>query len=167
MFATSRKLLLLVLGLPFVILGARFLVDSADTALVYWSSGSWTRVEGTLVSVDRVTDPDQAWGNQTSVRYRYDVDGQTREGTAICAARECPDPEIFDTLRAALDANQAVPVLVNTNRPDRAMLYRHLHPPYFLLNLSVGLFCLFTGGSAVAFGIHMLRRDKTATKENP
>ncbi len=166
MFATLRKLLLLILGLPFVLLGARFLVDSASTALTHWSSASWTRVEGSLVSVERVTNQDQAWGNQTVVLYRYDMDGQTHEGTAICAARECPDPVVFDTLRAALDANRTVPVLVDPNRPERAVLYRHLHPPYFLLNLSVGLFCLFTGGSAAAFGIHMLRQ-KPVAKENP
>ena len=166
MFATLRKLLLLILGLPFVLLGARFLVDSASTALTHWSSASWTQVEGSLVSVERVTDQDQAWGNQTLVLYHYDLDGRSHEGTAICATRECPDPGVFDTLRAALDANRTVPVLVDPDRPERAVLYRHLHLPYFLLNLSVGLFCLFTGGSAAAFGIHMLRQKPTA-KENP
>ncbi len=73
---------------------------------------------------------------------------------------------MFDTLRAALDANRTVPVLVDPNRPERAVLYRHLHLPYFLLNLGVGLFCLFTGGSAVAFGIYMLRQNRLA-KEDP
>jgi hypothetical protein len=166
MFATLRKLLLLVLGLPFVFLGARFLMDSADTALTHWSSASWTQTTATLISVERTSDPDQAWGNQTSVRYDYGVNGQSHEGAAICAAMQCPDPDVFETLRAALDANRTVPVLVDPRNPDRAILYRHLHLPYFLLNLSVGLFCLFTGGSAAAFGIHMLRQDKAASKEN-
>lgn len=166
MFATARKLLLLVLGLPFVLLGGRFLIDSADTALTHWSSATWQQVQGTLVAVDRVSGPDQAWGNQTSVRYRYEVEGQAHEGTAICTARECPDQTVFEPLRAAFEANRTVAVLVDPDRADRAILYRHPHLPYFLLNLSVGLFCLFTGGSATAFGIHMLRRDRAAAKEN-
>lgn len=167
MFTTLRKLLLLVLGLPFVLLGSRFLIDTANTALIHWSSTSWTQTTATLISVDRLGDPDQAWGNQTSVRYRYDLNGQSFENSAICAANACPDPEMFEILRAVLDSNRTMPVLVDPSRPDRAMLYRHLHLPYFLLNLSVGLFCLFTGGSAVAFGIHMLRRDRATTKETP
>ncbi|NCD24911.1 MAG: DUF3592 domain-containing protein [Deltaproteobacteria bacterium] len=167
MFVTLRKLLLLVLGLPFVLLGGHFLMDSTGTALTHWASASWTQTTATLVSVERISGPDQAWGNQTSVLYTYDFGGQTHEGTNICAMRECPEQGMFETLRAALDANRTVPVLVDPDHPERAMLHRHLHLPYFLLNLSVGLFCLFTGGSAVAFGVYMLRRDRAATKENP
>lgn len=160
MFALARKLLLLVLGLPFVILGARFLFDSTNTALTHWSSATWPTTTGKLLFVEQHADQDQAWGNQTVVRYHYEVDGEIFTGTALCAAQACPDQTIFDQLYTDWINNQGVPVLVHPTRPAQAMLYRHLHLPYFLLNLSVGLFCLFTGGSALIFALYMLRQDR-------
>lgn len=166
MFATFRKLLLLFLGIPFLLLGFRFVADVGAVAWTYWQSADWPQTQALLLDVTQVSNPDQAWGNQTIVRYEYAVQGEVHAGTRICPSTDCPQPDLFATLRTALERGEPVPAWVNPDAPHTAFLFRHLHVPHLLLNLSVGLFCLFTGGSAVAFGIYMLRAQRRRPSEN-
>lgn len=156
MFATLRKVLLVLLGAPFLLLGGKLVLDASQTTLTYWSAASWETVEGRLTQVERIHDPD--WGDRMDIRYTYAYGGQTRESSTICPSPDCPEPEIFNVLNATLADARPLPVLVNPRRPDQALLFRHLHLPFLLLRFSSGLFCLFTGGSATAFGLLMLRR---------
>lgn len=166
MFATFRKLLLLVLGIPFLLLGIHFLAGVSSVAWSYWQSSAWTQTQALLLDVTQISDPDQAWGNQTLVRYEYALDGGVHSGTRICPSEDCPQADLFTSLSAAHERGEPVPVWVNPNDPKKTFLFRHLHVPHLLLNLSVGLFCLFTGGSAVAFGIYMLRVQRPRPSEN-
>lgn len=157
MFSSLRKLLLVVLGIPFVILGTRFLLDAGQSALLYRAAADWTAREAALVSVDHFSSADQALGNQTVVRYSYEFGGQSHEGQYSCIGDECPQPDLHLTLRATQAEGRPVAALVNPQKPAQSVLYRHLHMPLFLLKAGVGLFCFLTGSVAVVFGVYLLR----------
>ncbi len=157
MFPTLRKLILLILGIPFVILGTRFLLDAGESALTYRSAQSWTARDAALMAVDHFSSADQALGNQTVVRYQYEFDGQNHEGQFSCIGDECPQPDLHLILRAALAENRTVAALVNPKKPGQSVLYRHLHMPLLLLKAGAGLFCFLTGSMAVIFGVYLLR----------
>ena len=157
MFPTLRKLILLILGIPFVIVGTRFLLDAGESALTYQSAKSWTARNAVLVAVDHFSSVDQALGNQTVVRYQYEFDGQNHEGQFSCIGDECPQPDLHLSLRAAQAENRTVAALVNPEKPGQSVLYRHLYMPLFLLKAGAGLFCFLTGTVAVIFGVYLLR----------
>lgn len=165
MFSSLRKLLLVVLGIPFVILGTRFLLDAGQTALIHWSAAGWTAGNATLVAVDHYSGSDQALGNQTVIRYRYESGGQSLEGQYSCIGDECPQPDLYLVLGAAQAEGRNVAVLVDPARPERSLLYRHLHLPLFLLKAGAGLFCFFTGSVAVIFGVYLLGGQPSRRKE--
>jgi hypothetical protein len=154
MFSTLRKCILLVLGIPFVILGTRFLLDSGQSALVHFSSKFWLPITAELTFVENFSSEDQMLGNQTVVRYQYEFAGQSHEGQFSCIGDECPQTGL--TLRAAQAENRPVAVLVNPDAPAQSLLYRHLYLPLFLLKAGVGLFCFLTGSAAVIFGVYIL-----------
>lgn len=156
MFATARKILLLVLGIPFVILGTRFLLDAGKSAYVYWSAASWYPRDAGVLGVDLFSSDDQALGNQTVARYRYEFRGSTYDGLFSCIGDECPE-NLHADLKAAQQENRTVTTLVNPGRPDQSVLFRHLHVPLLLLKVGAGLFCFFTGSVAVIFGVYLLR----------
>lgn len=156
MLSTLRKLLLLLLGIPFVILGTRFLLDAGQGYLTYRAAESWSPQSGRILAVEHLTDADQALGNQTVASYAYDFGGRTYEGRYSCIGDECPQPDLPATLRAAQSGNRAVAVLVDPDRPERSVLYRQLHLPLFLLKTGAGLFCFATGSVAVTFGVYLL-----------
>jgi len=164
MFSSLRKLLLVALGIPFVILGTRFLLDVGQTALLHWSAAGWTAANATLVAVDHYSGTDQALGNQTVVRYRYESGGQSLEGQYSCIGEECPQPDLHLVLRAAQAEERNVAILVDTARPERSLLYRHLHLPLFLLKSGAGLFCFLTGSVAVIFGVYLLGGSPSGRK---
>lgn len=157
MFATFRKLLLLILGIPFLLLGAYYLADGSKIVWTYWQSGHWVQTQALIVDVAEVAHPDQIVGTHIEVYYDYTVHGELYSGTRICPFQECPDPEIKDILRTAQENNTPLPLWVNPEAPKTAILFRHMHTGHIILTFSVGLFCLFTGGSATAFGMYMLR----------
>ena len=156
MFPTLRKLILLVLGIPFVILGTRFLLDAGQSYLTWRAAESWLPQSAKVLDVEHYTGSDQALGNQTVVRYAYEFEGQRHEGQFSCIGEECPLPDLHTAMRAAQDARRDVAVLVDPGRPDRSLLYRNLHMPLFLLKVGVGLFCFLTGSFAVIFGVYLL-----------
>lgn len=164
MFSSLRKLLLVALGIPFVILGTRFLLDVGQTALIHWSAADWTAANATLVAVDHHSGADQALGNQTAVRYRYESGGQSLEGQYSCIGEECPQPDLHLALRAAQAGGRNVAVLVDPANPERSLLYRHLHLPLFLLKAGAGLFCFLTGSVAVIFGVYLLGGSPSGRK---
>ncbi len=165
MFSSFRKLILLILGIPFVILGTRFLLDAGASALTYWSAESWAPKNAALVAVDHFSSVDQALGNQTVVRYQYEINGQKHEGQFSCIGDECPQPDLHLALQAAQAQNRTVAALVNPGKPEESVLYRHLYMPLFLLKAGAGLFCFLTGSVAVIFGVYLLR-GPGATKES-
>jgi hypothetical protein len=156
MFSTLRKMILLVLGIPFVILGTRFLLDAGQSALVHQASGSWTPITVELVSVEHFSSVDQALGNQTLVDYRYEFEGHTFEGQFSCIGDECPQTDLHLSLRAAQEEKRAVAALINPDDPAQSLLYRNLYMPLFLLKAGVGLFCFLTGSVSVIFGVYLL-----------
>ncbi len=156
MFSTLRKMILLVLGIPFVILGTRFLLDAGQTALIHQAAESWTPITVELVSVDHFSSADQALGNQTLVNYRYDFGGLSYDGQFSCIGDECPQTSLHLTLKAAQEENRPVAALVNPDKPAQSLLYRNLYMPLFLLKAGVGLFCFLTGCVAVIFGVYLL-----------
>lgn len=157
MFSSLRKLILVVLGIPFVILGTRFLLDAGQSVLLYQAAADWTAREAALVSVDHFSSADQALGNQTVVRYSYEYGGQNHEGQFSCIGDECPQADLHLALRATQAEGRAVAALVNPQKPAQSVLYRHLYMPLFLLKAGVGLFCFLTGSVAVVFGVYLLR----------
>ncbi|GAB1410647.1 hypothetical protein MASR1M90_18010 [Desulfovibrionales bacterium] len=165
MFATFRKLLLLILGVPFVLLGISYLVDGSTILWTYWQSGHWVQTQALIAEVSEITHADQLWGSQTLVVYDYSANGELYSGTRICPFPDCPDQEIYATLRTAHETGGSVTVWVNPTAPERALLFRHMHVGHLLLVWSIGLFCLFTGGSATAFGIYMLRAQSARPGE--
>ena len=156
MFSTLRKMILLVLGIPFVILGTRFLLDAGQSALVHQAAASWTPITVELVSVDHFSSEDQALGNQTLVDYRYEFDGRAFEGQFSCIGDECPQTNLHLSLRAAQEEKRPVAALVDPDDPAQSLLYRHLYMPLFLLKAGVGLFCFLTGSVSVIFGVYLL-----------
>ena len=156
MFSTLRKLILLLLGIPFVILGTRFLLDAGQSYLTYRAAEAWTPQSARITAVEHISGPDQALGNQTVARYAYEFGGTAYEGSYSCIGDECPQPDLHVTLRAAQAENRAVAVLVDPDRPGRSLLFRHLHPPLLLLKTGAGLFCFATGSVAVIFGVYLL-----------
>jgi hypothetical protein len=94
MFSTLRKLILLVLGIPFVILGTRFLLDAGQSYMIHHAAASWTPMTVELVSVEHFSSVDQALGNQTLVHYRYEFKGQPFEGQFSCIGDECPQTDL-------------------------------------------------------------------------
>lgn len=166
MFSTLRKLLLLFLGIPFVILGTRFLLDAGSTLLTYNSAERWNPVQADLVSVDHYSSADQALGNQTVVRYQYVVGGNSFEGQFSCVGGECPREDLHLILQSALNEKKSLPALINPEQPGQSLLYRHLYMPLILLKSGVGLFCFLTGSVAVIFGVYLLR-GPVASREKP
>ena len=166
MFSTLRKLLLLFLGIPFVILGTRFLLDAGSALLTFNSAEQWNQVSTTLVSVDNYSNADQALGNQTVVRYQYVFEGKSFEGQYSCIGDECPRPDLPLVLQSAVNEKKSITALVNPKRPDESLLYRHLYMPLLLLKSGVGLFCFLTGSIAVIFGVYLLR-GPGASREKP
>lgn len=156
MFSTLRKLILLALGIPFVILGTRFLLDAGQSYLTHQAAASWTPLTVEIVSVDQFSSADQALGNQTLVHYRYQFQGQPFEGQFSCIGDECPQTNLHLSLQAAKDENRPVAAFVNPDKPAQSLLYRHLYMPLFLLKAGVGLFCFLTGSVAVIFGVYLL-----------
>lgn len=156
MFSTLRKLILLALGIPFVILGTRFLLDAGQSYLTHQAAASWTPLTVEIVSVDQFSSADQALGNQTLVHYRYQFQGQPFEGQFSCIGDECPQTNLHQSLLAAKDENRPVAAFVNPDKPAQSLLYRHLSMPLFLLKAGVGLFCFLTGSVAVIFGVYLL-----------
>lgn len=114
MSALFRKLLLLVLGIPFVMIGTRFLLDAAESAYTYQASADWKTGKATLDSVERFSSGDQAFGNQTLVRYQYEMDGQIFSGQFSCD--ECPQENLYETLRMSKEQNNSVAVLIIRRR---------------------------------------------------
>ena len=156
MFSTLRKLILLLLGIPFVILGTRFLLDAGQSYLTYRAAETWTPQSARIIAVEHLSGPDQALGNQTVARYAYEFGERSHEGQFSCIGDECPQPDLHETLRAAQAENRTVAVLVDPDEPERSVLYRHLHLPLFLLKAGAGLFCFATGCVAVIFGVYLL-----------
>jgi len=156
MFSTLRKMILLVLGIPFVILGTRFLLDAGQSALVHQAAASWTPITVELVSVDHFSSEDQALGNQTLVDYRYEFEGRAFEGQFSCIGDECPQTDLHLSLRAAQEEKRPVAALVDPDDHAHSLLYRNLYMPLFLLKAGVGLFCFLTGSVAVIFGVYLL-----------
>jgi hypothetical protein len=156
MFSTLRKLILLVLGIPFVILGTRFLLDAGQSYMIHRAAASWTPMTVELVSVEHFSSVDQALGNQTLVHYLYEFEGQPFEGQFSCIGDECPQTDLHLSLQAAKDENRPVAAFVNPGKPEQSLLYRHLYMPLFLLKAGVGLFCFLTGSVAVIFGVYLL-----------
>jgi len=155
MFSTLRKLLLLVLGVPFVILGTRFLLDAGQSLMTHLAAESWQPHNAEVLSVEEFSSADQAMGNQTVVRYRYDFGGQFHDGQFSCIGGECP-ADLQQTLQDAQKENRPVAALVNPDKPSQSLLYRSLYMPLFLLKAGVGLFCFLTGCLAVVFGVYIL-----------
>ena len=155
MFSTLRKLILLVLGIPFVILGTRFLLDAGQSLLTHLAAESWRPQNAEVLSVEQFSGADQAMGNQTVVRYRYDFSGQSHEGQFSCIGDECP-ADLHQNLKAAQAENRPVATLVNPDNPPQSLLYRQLYMPLFLLKAGAGLFCFLTGCVAVIFGVYLL-----------
>lgn len=156
MIRILRNWLLLALGVPFVMIGTRLLLDAGQTVLTHRAAASWSIGEALILSVKRFSDADQPLGNQTVIRYRYDAGGQTYEGLYSCIGEECPRPDLYETLQRPHEENRAVAVLVDPRKPERSLLYRHLHTPFLLMKAGLGLFCFFTGGAAVIFGAYLL-----------
>ena len=156
MFSNLRKLVLLVLGIPFVILGTRFLLDAGQSFLTWRAAASWIPQTARVLGVEHFTGTDQALGNQTVVRYAYESGGQAFEGQFSCIGDECPLPDLHTAMRAAQTENRDVAVLVDPGEPSRSVLFRHLHMPLFLLKAGVGLFCFLTGSVSVIFGVYLL-----------
>ncbi len=156
MFPNLRKLILVVLGIPFVILGTRFLLDAGESLLTWSAADSWTPRSGQITAVEHYSGADQALGNQTVVRYSYEYDGLRHDGTFSCIGDECPAQDLHLTLEAAREQKRDVAVLVNPDKPERSVLYRHLYMPLFLLKAGAGLFCFLTGSVSVVFGVYLL-----------
>lgn len=156
MLKSLRKWLLLALGIPFVMIGTRLILDAGQTALTHQAATSWRAGEARILSVERFSGADQAIGSQTVVRYQYTAHGQDYEGSYSCVGEECPRADLYEVLQRLHDANHPVPVLMDPDRPERSLLYRHLHMPLFLMRAGVGLFCFLTGGAAVVFGVYLL-----------
>lgn len=156
MFSTLRKLILLVLGIPFVILGTRFLLDAGSSYLTHRAADGWTPANAMLTAVEHYSGQDQALGNQTVAHYEYEFDGQTHSGQYSCIGDECPKPELHVELSRTQGENRPVTVLVNPQNHSQSLLFRHLHMPMFLLKIGVGLFCFLTGCAAVIFGVYLL-----------
>lgn len=156
MFSILRKLLLLVLGIPFVMLGTRFLLDAGESALTHHFAASWKPHAATIASVEHFSSNDQALGNQTVARYHYEHGGRTYTGEYSCIGEECPQPDLHRSLQTAQDESRPVTILVNPESPEQSLLFRHLHLPLFLLKAGAGLFCFFTGAVAVIFGVYLL-----------
>lgn len=165
MLSSLRKLILVVLGIPFVILGTRFLLDTGQTILTHRSASSWTATNAALLAVDHFSSADQALGNQTVIRYRYESGGQTYEGQYSCIGDECPQADLHLVLQSAQAESRNVAVLVDPDRPQRSLLYRHLYMPLFLLKAGAGLFCFLTGSVAVVFGVYLLRGPVPARRK--
>lgn len=155
MSSTLRKLILLVLGIPFVILGTRFLLDAGQSLWTHLAAESWRPHNAEVVSVEQFVSADQAMGNQTVVRYRYEFEGQSHDGQFSCIGDECPT-DLRPTLLAAQEKNRPVAALVNPDKPTQSLLYRRLYMPLFLLKAGAGLFCFLTGCVAVIFGVYLL-----------
>jgi hypothetical protein len=165
MFSSLRKLILVGLGIPFVILGTRFLLDTGQTVLTHWSASSWTTGNAALLAVDHFSSSDQALGNQTVVRYQYESGGQSFDGQYSCIGDECPQADLHMVLRTVQAENRTVAVLIDPDRPQRSLLYRHLYMPLFLLKAGAGLFCFLTGSVAVVFGVYLLRGPVPARRK--
>ena len=163
MSALFRKLLLLVLGIPFVMIGTRFLLDAAESAYTYQASADWKTGKATLDSVERFSSGDQAFGNQTLVRYQYEMDGQIFSGQFSCVGDECPQENLYETLRMSKEQNNSVAVLINPKTPQDSLLFRNLALPMLFLKVGVGLFCFLTGSAAVIFGVYLLRGQPERT----
>lgn len=156
MFSTLRKLILLVLGIPFVILGTRFLLDAGSTYLTYRAADGWTPTNALVTAVEHYSGQDQALGNQTVVRYEYEFGGQTLTGQYSCIGDECPKQDLHQELETTRRESRPVTALVDPQNPAQSMLFRHLYMPMFLLKTGVGLFCFLTGSAAVIFGVYLL-----------
>jgi hypothetical protein len=156
MFPTLRKLVLVVLGIPFVILGTRLLLDAGGSLLTWNMTDSWTPHSGRVTSVEHYSGDDQALGNQTVVHYSYEYGGVRHEGTYSCVGDECPAPDLRQSMEAAREAERDVAVLVDPDQPARSVLYRNLYMPLFLLRAGAGLFCFLTGSVSVIFGVYLL-----------
>lgn len=155
MSRSFRKLLLVILGIPFVIVGTRFLLDAGQTWLTDRAASSWTPVPMHLVSVDTYTSADQALGNQTVIRYSYTVEGRSYDGQYSCIGDECPQA-LMNSVITARDSGRTVTGLIDPASPDRSLLYRYLHMPLMLLRIGAGIFCFATGSAAVIFGVYLL-----------
>lgn len=156
MFSRLRKLVLLVLGVPFVIVGTRFLLDVGETLITYQAAQSWMPHQATLTSVEHFFSQDQVLGNQTIASYQYIVGDEEFGGQFSCIGAECPDAHFFQSLAGAHNEDRQVTILVNPQKPEQSMLYRHLHLPLIFLKTGVGLFCFLTGTAAVIFGVYLL-----------
>lgn len=156
MLRSLRKWLLLALGIPFVMIGMRLILDAGQTALTHQAATSWQAGEARILSVERFSGADQAIGSQTVVRYQYTANGRDYEGSYSCVGEECPRADLYEVLQRLHDGNHPVDVLVDPDRPERSLLYRHLHMPLFLMRSGVGLFCFLTGGASVVFGVYLL-----------
>lgn len=150
-----RKVLLLVLGIPFVIIGTRFLLDAGEAWMIDRAAASWTPTPMDVLSVDTFTSADQALGNQTVIRYTYDAGGSRHEGQYSCIGDECPGV-LMQSVHTAHKTGTPVTGLVDPDKPERSLLYRYLHAPLMLLRIGVGIFCFLTGAAAVIFGVYLL-----------
>ena len=156
MFPNLRKLILVIMGIPFVILGTRLLLDAGESLLTWKAADSWEARSGRITAVEHYSGADQALGNQTVIRYSYEYDGQGHDGVFSCIGDECPAPDLHLTLETVRAEGRDVAVLVDPEKPEKSVLYRHLHMPLFLLKAGAGLFCFLTGSVSVTFGVYLL-----------
>lgn len=124
--------------------------------ITHYSAQAWSTQEATLVKVQEFADPDQALGSQIVVEYQYAYGQDNFPGQFSCVGQECPQTNLYHSLSTAQANNQTIPVLVNPQKPQQSLLYRHLHLPLLLLKIGVGLFCFITGCAAVIFGVYVL-----------
>ncbi|MDY0275126.1 MAG: DUF3592 domain-containing protein [Desulfomicrobium sp.] len=156
MFSSLRKLVLLVLGIPFVIVGSRFLLDVGESLITHQAAQSWTPHQAVLTSVELFSSQDQAMGNQTVVDYQYFIGADEFHGQFSCVGAECPESGLYQHLAVAKEEGRSVTILVNPKIPKESLLYRHVHLPLIFLKIGVGLFCFVTGAAAVIFGVYLL-----------
>lgn len=167
MSSRLRKLILLILGIPFVILGSRFLLDIGETLITHQAAASWTPQQATLIAIEYFSNQDQALGDQIIAKYEYEVDQKSFQGQFSCIGKECPESNLQHKLTATQNENQPVTILVNPNKPEQSLLYRHLHMPLILLKTGVGLFCFLTGTAAVIFGVYLLYGPGASKRTRP
>ena len=142
--ARGQRVLLWLFGTASITVGLWLLVGIVTDVLYgYWRTRGKITVEAQIRSVESRTSGGGRGGSTTAARYDYQVGGQAFTGSRIAIFKHTGD--FYEGLSSALRAGTPIPVFIDPQHPDFAVIDREFSWWPFIVFLPFSLAFTFIG----------------------